>query len=82
MSNISLTLAISLDHLHLTLLCFLQIAAFGDILRDAGFVCTVRERRGDDEMAACGQLGHVEAIESMMPLLDPPAQFADALVPA
>ena len=60
----------------------MQIAAFGDILRDAGAVCTVRERRGDDEMAACGQLGHVEAIESMMPLLDPPAQFADALVPA
>lgn len=61
---------------------YMQIAAFGDVLRDAGAVCTVRESRGGDEMAACGQLGHVEAIESVMPLLEPPPHFLDALVPA
>ena len=32
-------------------------AAFRDTVRRAKIVCTVRESKGDDEMAACGQLG-------------------------
>ena len=59
-----------------------QIAAFGDILRSAGAVCTVRESRGDDGMAACGQLGNVEAASGVAPVLKPPLQFAEALATA
>lgn len=33
-----------------------RIHAFSDILNNAGFVCTVRQTRGDDIDAACGQL--------------------------
>eukprot|EP00195_Chlamydomonas_chlamydogama_P015783 CAMPEP_0202908476 /NCGR_PEP_ID=MMETSP1392-20130828/46166_1 /ASSEMBLY_ACC=CAM_ASM_000868 /TAXON_ID=225041 /ORGANISM="Chlamydomonas chlamydogama, Strain SAG 11-48b" /LENGTH=164 /DNA_ID=CAMNT_0049597841 /DNA_START=1 /DNA_END=491 /DNA_ORIENTATION=- len=34
-----------------------QILAFRSILIQGGRVCTIRDSRGDDEMAACGQLG-------------------------
>jgi 23S rRNA (adenine2503-C2)-methyltransferase len=34
----------------------LRIAAFAQLLRDAGIVTTVRKTRGDDIAAACGQL--------------------------
>merc|ERR1712091_539487 len=34
-----------------------DMEAFRDRVRAGGRVCTVRESRGDDEMAACGQLG-------------------------
>ena len=63
-------------------LLLVQIAAFGDILRSAGAVCTVRESRGDDGMAACGQLGNVEAASNVAPLLKPPLRFAEALATA
>lgn len=33
-----------------------RIHAFSNILNKAGFVCTVRQTRGDDIDAACGQL--------------------------
>jgi 23S rRNA (adenine2503-C2)-methyltransferase len=33
-----------------------RVAAFADLLRDAGVVTTVRKTRGDDIAAACGQL--------------------------
>ena len=33
-----------------------RVAAFADVLRDAGIVTTVRKTRGDDIAAACGQL--------------------------
>ena len=33
-----------------------RIRAFAEILNQAGFVCTVRQTRGDDIDAACGQL--------------------------
>ncbi len=33
-----------------------QIRAFQDVLRDAGYLCFLRRRRGDDVAAACGQL--------------------------
>ena len=34
-----------------------QVRDFRETLVAAGFVCTVRDSRGDDTMAACGQLG-------------------------
>ena len=37
------------------------IAVFRSVLIRNGFVCTVRMSRGDDQMAACGQLGNPEA---------------------
>lgn len=43
----------------------------------AGRVCTVRESRGDDEMAACGQLG-VDR-ERLAPTLRVPQQFEAVL---
>ena len=33
-----------------------RIHAFSNILNNAGFVCTIRQTRGDDIDAACGQL--------------------------
>lgn len=45
----------------------------------AGRVCTVRDSRGDDEMAACGQLGVGQ--DRFAPLLRPPTRFEDALLP-
>ena len=33
-----------------------RIHAFSHILNQAGFVCTIRQTRGDDIDAACGQL--------------------------
>jgi len=47
------------------------------ILIQAGRVCTVRESRGDDEMAACGQLGVDQ--ERLAPTLRVPQQFEAAL---
>jgi hypothetical protein len=35
----------------------LQVRAFKGVLLRAGRVATVRVSKGDDEMAACGQLG-------------------------
>jgi hypothetical protein len=64
------------------LLC---LAAVGRILipEDAaqgGRICTVRDSRGDDEMAACGQLGTPEDLSvSRVPMLEPPPQFASVL---
>lgn len=37
-----------------------QVEAFKDTILAAKRVCTVRDSRGDDEMAACGQLGSLE----------------------
>lgn len=31
-------------------------------------VCTIRDSRGDDEMAACGQLGSLEEENPLLPL--------------
>jgi 23S rRNA (adenine2503-C2)-methyltransferase len=33
-----------------------RVAAFQDVLTDAGYSCFIRRRRGDDVSAACGQL--------------------------
>lgn len=39
-----------------------QVEAFRDIIMQARRVCTIRDSRGDDEMAACGQLGSLEEV--------------------
>lgn len=50
---------------------------FRNILAEAGCVVFWRWSRGDDEMAACGQLG--KPGEFQAPLLRVPAQFQAAL---
>ena len=50
------------------------------ILIQSGRVCTIRESRGDDEMAACGQLG-VDR-ERQAPMLEAPLQFERFLTAA
>ena len=35
-----------------------RVRGFRSVLIDGGLVCTIRSSRGDDEMAACGQLGN------------------------
>ena len=35
-----------------------RVRGFRSVLIDGGLVCTIRTSRGDDEMAACGQLGN------------------------
>ncbi len=46
----------------------------------AGRICTVRDSRGDDESAACGQLGALDAQQGQAPVLRPPtAALAAAL---
>ena len=50
--------------------CTLFVAAQG------GRVCTIRNSRGDDEMAACGQLGSgPELAFRPPPILEPPPRF-------
>ena len=44
-----------------------------------GRVCTIRNSRGDDEMAACGQLGVPEIVLRPQPILQPPPRFAQLL---
>jgi 23S rRNA (adenine2503-C2)-methyltransferase len=60
-----------------------QIARFRGILTAAGRVCTVRDSRGGDEAAACGQLGDVTLARSvrgaLAPMLEPPEAFRAAL---
>ena len=45
------------------------------VLVRAGRVCTIRDSRGDDEMAACGQLGNPQLSARAAPILPPPAWF-------
>ncbi len=58
-----------------------DVLAFRSVLIQAGRVCTIRDSRGDDEMAACGQLGG-EVGPRSPPILEPPERFRGALVPA
>ncbi len=56
-----------------------RIAAFAQILQDAGFITTVRKTRGDDIDAACGQLaGDVQDRTSRKPA---PATAPSAVLP-
>ncbi|CAL8466079.1 g5615 [Coccomyxa elongata] len=59
-----------------------QVLAFQAVLKAAGVLCTVRDSRGDDEMAACGQLGNIDELNQLAPMLKPPLRFKDALVAA
>lgn len=52
---------------------------FRNILAEAGCIVFLRWSRGDDQMAACGQLGKPGEIQA--PLLRVPAQFQAALEP-
>ena len=47
-----------------------------------GHVATVRDSRGDDQMAACGQLGSLDGGTRRAPLLRPPEALAGALTGA
>lgn len=53
-----------------------QVMAFRSVLIQAGRVATIRDSRGDDEMAACGQLGTPGAERAPVPLLEPPPRFS------
>ncbi|GJM93777.1 hypothetical protein PR202_ga10365 [Eleusine coracana subsp. coracana] len=54
-----------------------KILEFRNVLAEAGLVAFVRLSRGDDQMAACGQLG--EPGEYQLPLLRVPEKFQVAL---
>lgn len=54
-----------------------QMLHFRDIIANAGLVVAIRHSRGDDQMAACGQLGKVGLEQA--PKLRVPAQFKAAL---
>ncbi|KAG2489539.1 hypothetical protein HYH03_011990 [Edaphochlamys debaryana] len=57
------------------------ICAFRSVLIQSGLVCTIRDSRGDDEMAACGQLGAVGLPFRPSPILEPPERFRPFLLP-
>jgi 23S rRNA (adenine2503-C2)-methyltransferase len=59
-----------------------QVARFRSILIKGGKVCTLRMSKGDDEMAACGQLGDPGASPRPAPLLQPPERLKAALASA
>ncbi|GIL50442.1 hypothetical protein Vafri_6565 [Volvox africanus] len=58
------------------------VTAFRSVLVQRGFVCTIRDSRGDDEMAACGQLGNVGLAFRPSPILEAPERFRSFLLPA
>ncbi|KAL6757909.1 hypothetical protein V8C86DRAFT_3018516 [Haematococcus lacustris] len=51
------------------------VRAFRGVLMAAGRVCTLRVSKGDDEMAACGQLGDPGQGRKRVPIAEPPAAF-------
>ncbi|XP_050276722.1 uncharacterized protein LOC126718522 [Quercus robur] len=54
-----------------------KMIEFRNVLAEAGCTVFLRPSRGDDQMAACGQLGNPGAIQA--PLLRVPKQFQTAL---
>ncbi|GLI60883.1 hypothetical protein VaNZ11_003103 [Volvox africanus] len=58
------------------------VTAFRSALVQRGLVCTIRDSRGDDEMAACGQLGNVGLAFRPSPILEAPERFRRFLLPA
>jgi 23S rRNA (adenine2503-C2)-methyltransferase len=58
-----------------------QVLAFRSVVIRGGRVCTIRDSRGDDELAACGQLGDVARAARGAPKgpLPPPERFLAAL---
>lgn len=59
-----------------------RVRAFRDRLASAGIIATMRQSRGDDEMAACGQLGDGpgDAVQPP-PRMKPPPQFRPRFAP-
>ncbi|KAI8463563.1 MAG: hypothetical protein J3K34DRAFT_372547 [Monoraphidium minutum] len=56
-----------------------QVLAFRSVVIRGGRVCTIRDSRGDDELAACGQLGDVSKAARPARPLPPPERFLGAL---
>ncbi|GIL77975.1 hypothetical protein Vretimale_7376 [Volvox reticuliferus] len=59
-----------------------SVRAFRGVFLAAGRPCTVRTSKGDDEMAACGQLGDVNLSARPAPMLRPPEALAARLAGA
>lgn len=57
--------------------CEEKMIEFRNALAEAGCVVLLRSSRGDDQMAACGQLGEPGDIQP--PRLRPPAKFQVAV---
>jgi len=58
-----------------------RVVAFRDALAAAGITATIRESRGDDAMAACGQLGRPDEKEAWVPSpprMKPPKEMREA----
>jgi 23S rRNA (adenine2503-C2)-methyltransferase len=58
-----------------------DVDAFRSVLIQGGFVCTIRDSRGGDEAAACGQLGNVGLSFRTAPLFEAPQRFERFLRP-
>eukprot|EP00878_Enallax_costatus_P030205 GHUV01032869.1.p1 GENE.GHUV01032869.1~~GHUV01032869.1.p1 ORF type:complete len:103 (+),score=41.22 GHUV01032869.1:587-895(+) len=56
-----------------------QVKRFRQILMQGGKVCTLRMSKGDDEMAACGQLGNPDAVTRPAPMIRPPSKLQEIL---
>ncbi len=54
------------------------VEKFRKTLAAAGKVCTVRASKGDDTMAACGQLGDPGSSPRPAPMLQPPERLRAA----
>ena len=63
----------------LLLLLLFQVKVFRAVLIGGGKVCTIRLSKGDDEMAACGQLGDQGLSTRPAPMLKPPQRLQAAL---
>ena len=55
-----------------------QVLDFRSVLIQAGLVCTIRDSRGLDEMAACGQLGNVDHARKRRPAVEVQAALASS----
>ncbi|MEW5306884.1 MAG: hypothetical protein WDW36_009321 [Sanguina aurantia] len=58
------------------------VKAFRGVLVTAGRICTLRTSKGDDEMAACGQLGNVNLASRPAPILQVPESILQRLMVA
>lgn len=54
-----------------------RVLTFRGLLNAGGKVCTVRMSKGDDEMAACGQLGDPGLTSRQAPMLKPPKRLRE-----
>jgi 23S rRNA (adenine2503-C2)-methyltransferase len=68
-------------HIHHAQPSTTQVQRFRSILQAGGLVCTLRVSKGNDEMAACGQLGGTSMglAPRPAPRLKPPAKLRDSL---